>query len=115
MASETDVAVDSDGIAKQFKAINDEGTLALGDITFRVKRVGQIYYDIYVGATRQATNIINGDYFTYSNKRYKLNVTSDQFVSMCYFYVSGFDRYTTYLMLKGDSGWCTIWNIILKS
>lgn len=55
-------------------------------------------------------NSANNDfYFNYNGNRYRLLKKTDGIISIHAFFVSGFERYTTYTEIGGVKGWRYIW------
>lgn len=55
-------------------------------------------------------NSANNDfYFNYNGNRYRLLKKADGIISIHAFFVSGFERYTTYTEIGGVKGWRYIW------
>lgn len=108
ISSVVDVAVDENGIAMQFE-VDDAGTVTLNETTFTIVKTSATTYTVKVGSTTVESNVTSNGYFIYSGSRFRLVASADKFVSVYYFYVSGFDRYSAYILTTGEHGWCSIW------
>lgn len=91
--------------------ISADGAVEIDGETYRVKVDGDEFFVMSNGGTIIASGNISqsNSYFIYDDSRYRIVKSSDGIVSVYKFYVSGFERYTTYQELPGDDGWCTIW------
>ena len=100
--SEVGVVKDADGF------IAKEGTVQIRGVTFKVKGVtGGCEITLPDGST--ITTSQSNSYFIYNGSRYRALVSADEVVSIYCFYVSGFDRYTTYTEAGGSQGWVELW------
>ena len=57
----------------------------------------------------------SNSYFVYNGVRYRVLASADGIVSLYRYYVSGFDRFTTYKETAGVGGWCDIWENYIKT
>lgn len=102
VASEAGVVKDGDGF------IASDGTAEVRGVTFTVKTVtGGCRITAPDGST--ITTSQSNSYFVYNGTRYRAVVSADGITSIYCFYVSGFERYTTYTETVGDGGWVEIW------
>jgi len=108
IASVVDVAVDENGIAMQF-AVGDSGSVTLNGSTLTIIKESASNYTIKRGETTVASNVTSNGYFIYNGNRFRFVDSADNFVTVYYYYVSGFDRYSTYILTTGEHGWCSLW------
>ena len=102
VASEAGVVKDGDGF------IASDGTAEVRGVTFTVRTVtGGCRITAPDGST--ITTSQSNSYFVYNGTRYRAVVSTDGITSIYCFYVSGFERYTTYTETVGDGGWVEIW------
>ena len=102
VASEAGVVKDGDGF------IASDGTAEVRGVTFTVRTVtGGCRITAPDGST--ITTSQSNSYFVYNGTRYRAVVSADGITSIYCFYVSGFERYTTYTETVGDGGWVEIW------
>lgn len=85
------------------------GTVELQGITFSISRTTATGAISVASGGSAIITFTSNSYFVYNNLRFYVTIGSDGIVSLYCFYVSGFDRYTTYTKLTGDSGWCSLW------
>lgn len=85
------------------------GTVELQGITFSISRTTATGVISVASGGSIIITFTSNSYFVYNNLRFYVTIGSDGIVSLYCFYVSGFDRYTTYTKLTGDSGWCSLW------
>lgn len=102
VASEVGVVKDEDG------NISTSGTVEVRGVTMRVVNTNSTFAITFPDGTSTSASQSNS-YFIYDGARYRILASADGIVSVYAFYVSGFDRYTTYAETVGDSGWCSIW------
>lgn len=102
VASEVGVVKDSDG------NIASSGTVEVRGVAFGVVNVNSAFTITFPDGTSIAASQSNS-YFIYDGARYRILASADGIVSVYGFYVSGFERYTTYAETVGDRGWCSIW------
>lgn len=102
VASEVGVVKDEDG------NISTNGTVEVRGVTMRVVNTNSAFAITFPDGTSTSASQSNS-YFIYDGARYRILASADGIVSVYAFYVSGFDRYTTYAETVGDSGWCSIW------
>ena len=102
VASEAGVVKDGDGF------IASDGTAEVRGVTFTVRTItGGCRITAPDGST--ITTSQSNSYFVYNGTRYRAVVSADGITSIYCFYVSGFERYTTYTETVGDGGWVEIW------
>lgn len=100
--SEVGVVKDADGF------IANNGTVEVRGVTFTVSSLNGAYtITLPDGNTINASQ--SNSYFVYAGNRYRILSGADGIVTVYAFYVSGFERYTTYTETRGDDGWCSIW------
>lgn len=114
VSSEVGVAKDSEGVIVRFNQEAGEtwsvkaGTITLMGVSFDITRqVPTGYLTISSGSFSQT--FISNVYFVYNGMRYHVSIGADGVVTLYCFYVSGFERYTTYVELVGNNGWCSKW------
>lgn len=100
--SEVGIVKDSDG------NIASSGAAEVRGVTFGVVNSNGIFsITLPNGNTISASQ--SNSYFIYDGARYRILASADGIVSIYAFYVSGFERYTTYIETAGNDGWCSIW------
>ena len=102
VASEVGVVKDNDG------NISSSGIVEVRGVTMRVVKTNSTFTITFPNGTSTLASQSNS-YFIYDGARYRILASADGIVSVYAFYVSGFERYTTYAETVGDSGWCSIW------
>lgn len=102
VASEVGVVKDSDG------NISSSGTVEVRGVVFNVVNVNSAFAITFPNGTSITASQSNS-YFIYDGARYRILASADGIVSVYAFYVSGFERYTTYAETVGNNGWCSIW------
>lgn len=102
VASEVGVVKDSDG------NIASSGTVEVRGVIMSVVNVNSAFTITFPNGTSITASQSNS-YFIYDGARYRILASADGIVSVYAFYVSGFERYTTYAETVGDNGWCSIW------
>ena len=114
VSSEIGVAKDSEDVIVRFNQEAGEpwsaktGTITLMGVSFDITRqVPTGYLTISSGSFSQT--FISNVYFVYNGMRYHVSIGADGVVTLYCFYVSGFERYTTYVELVGNNGWCSKW------
>lgn len=58
---------------------------------------------------RKITTSQSNSYFLYNGTRYRALQSADGIVSIYCFFISGFERYTTYTETVGNGGWISLW------
>lgn len=100
----SDIAV----IKNQNGDISASGSATIKDIEMQVEYKNKFYTIKFPdGSTITATK--SNSYFTYNGNRFRILQSADNKVTIHCFYVSSFERYTTYAEMVGDNGWCSIW------
>lgn len=84
------------------------GSIELHGNSFAISRTTPTG-DLAVSCGSFSTTFTSYAYFVCNGMRFYINLGIDGVVSLHCFYVCGFDRYTTYVELVGDSGWCSLW------
>ena len=106
IAAEVGVVKDGNGyIAK-------DGVVGVKGLEFTVSTTeseNNVIFSIICPDSTTETASTSSPYFNYGGLRYKILQTSDGTVVLYCFYVSGFQRYTTYKTLNGENGWCNLW------
>lgn len=100
--SEANVVKDASG------NFSENGTVEVRGVTFTVKTNSTEFMITPPSGEVIIASQANG-YFIYDEARYRIVKSADAIVSIYSFFVAGFERYTTYSEMKGDSGWCSIW------
>ena len=100
--SEVGVVTDSDG------NISENGKVSVRGLTFTVTTYSDRFSISCPNGTMQSV-LKSNSYFIYNGTRYRIIESADGIVSLYSFYVSGFERFTTYLAVTGSDGWCVIW------
>ena len=101
---ESDVGVvkDADG------NIASSGTAEVRGVVFAITNTNGIFAITFPNGTSTSASQSNS-YFIYDGARYRVLASADGIISVYAFFVSGFERYTTYMETAGDNGWCSIW------
>ena len=100
--SEVGVVTDSDG------NISENGKVSVRGLTFTVRTYSDRFSISCPNGTTQSV-LKSNSCFIYNGTRYRIIESADGIVSLYSFYVSGFERFTTYLAVTGSDGWCVIW------
>ena len=113
--SEIDVAKDNEGVIVSFQQkVGEEWSTKNGKATvkgmeFEITRETPTS-ELIVSCGDNFTLVTWGNqYFDCNGKRFYISVSADGIVSIYFFYINGFDRYTTYSKLAGENGWCLLW------
>lgn len=109
-----EIAKDNDGNPASF--IHNTGNvwasktafITMDDTTFVVYKTSAVdSYQISCGSF--SLRFTSNSYFVYNGVRYRVVASADGIVSLYRYYVSGFDRFTTYRETAGVGGWCDLW------
>ena len=100
--SEVGVVKDNDG------NIANSGSVEVRDVCFNIVNDNGAFEVAFPDGTSENLSQSNS-YFIYNGSRYRIVASADGIVSVYAFYVSGFERYTTYAETAGKNGWCSIW------
>lgn len=83
------------------------GNIEIDNIVFSVSK-SSIENSYVITCDDFSLKFTSNSYFVHNGIRYRVVASADGIVSLYRFYVSGFDRYTTYRETAGDGGWCSI-------
>ena len=114
VSSEIGVAKDSEDVIVRFNQEAGEawsakaGTITLMGVSFNITRQTPTGY-LTISSGSFSQTFISNVYFVYNGMRYHVSIGADGVVTLYCFYVSGFERYTTYVELVGNNGWCSKW------
>lgn len=109
-----EIAKDNDGNPASF--IHNTGNvwasktafITMADTTFVVYKTSAVdSYQLSCGSF--SLRFTSNSYFVYNGVRYRVVASEDGIVSLYRYYVSGFDRFTTYKETAGVGGWCDLW------
>lgn len=100
--AEVGVVKDADGF------ISGNGTVEVKGVTFTVTTNNGVY-TITLPNGQTITASQSNSYFVYNGTRYRILSGADEIVTLYGFFISGFERYTTYAETKGNTGWVDIW------
>lgn len=100
--AEVGVVKDADGF------ISGNGTVEVNGVTFTVTTINGVY-TITLPNGQTITASQSNSYFVYNGTRYRILSGADEIVTLYGFFISGFERYTTYAETKGNTGWVDIW------
>lgn len=114
VSSEIGVAKDSEDVIVRFNQEAGEawsakaGTITLMGVSFNITRQTPTGY-LTISSGSFSQTFISNVYFVYNGMRYHVSIGADGVVTLYCFYVSGFERYTAYVELVGNNGWCSKW------
>lgn len=114
VSSEIGVAKDSEDVIVRFNQEAGEawsakaGTITLMGVSFNITRQTPTGY-LTISSGSFSQTFISNVYFVYNGMRYHVSIGADGVVTLYCFYASGFERYTTYVELVGNNGWCSKW------
>lgn len=94
--------------------IGDSGTVEIRNNTFVVRASNNAFTIGQPDGTSISVLKAN-PYFVYNGTKYKLVESTDGVITVYCFFVSGFERFTTYYALTGANGWCVLWEKYIKT
>lgn len=109
VAAEIGVVKDKDG--NVVTKVRSSGTVTLDSKTYTItKEEGGVSIKDSDGTT---INLSEG-YFTHDGRRYKVVTSADGIISVYYFYIAGYSRYSTYGELVGSPNWIDRWESYIR-
>lgn len=88
--------------------VSKYGYITIDGIEFTVYKANAVdSYTLSLGEF--SLRFTSNSYFVYNGIRYRAVASADGIVSLYKYYVSGFDRFTTYKETAGIGGWCDLW------
>lgn len=82
------------------------GTVTLGEYTFTIEKETT---GLSVEGKNEESITIGDGYFNYDNRRFRVVTSADGIISVYYFYIAGYSRYSTYSTLVGEDNWIDLW------
>lgn len=120
IATIVEVAKDEDGNPVDFSYRTGDtwsskiGKIHIDNVEFQIEKAASVnLYTISSGGFSLV--FISNEYFVYNGNRYRVTASADGIVSLYRFYVSGFDRFTTYKETAGTGGWCDLWESHIRN
>lgn len=120
VATVVEIAKDNDGNPVDFLYKTGDtwssktGKILIDGIEFQIERAASV--ELYtITSNGFALAFTSNEYFVYNGNRYRVTASADGIVSVYRFYVSGFDRFTTYKETAGTGGWCDLWESYITS